>query len=291
MKKTQYIKFSLCIILSFFIFFSNTSEAKAASANEIKNASKVFDATYYAQRYPDVVAAVGNSKEALLKHYLDCGINEGRNASANFNATVYKNRYSDLASAFGDDMIRYASHYVTNGQKEGRSGKPDDNLTNITKNTDQTNSDYQFLGSYTTKYNAKEARATNVGLAASHINGVVVQPGVEFSFSNTVGPRTVENGFVEATVYINKEHAKGIGGGVCQVSSTLYATMKTIGLPATERHPHSLPVSYLPEGWDATISGTSLDLKFVNIYDRPLLITASADNGKLTISLYLKNKK
>lgn len=288
MKKTYSIAILLGVLLSIFLFISNDVVVNAAPKSDEQLCATVFDANYYAQRYPDVVAAVGNSQAALLKHYMECGINEGRNCSATFNATVYKNRYSDLAAAYGNNMIKYVIHYATHGKSEGRSGKPDNNINPVTKDT--SIDDYQFLGSYTTKYNAKEARAINVGLAASHINGVVVAPGAEFSFSNTVGPRTVENGFVEATVYINKEHAKGIGGGVCQVSSTLYATMKTIGLPATERHPHSLPVSYLPEGWDATISGTTLDLRFVNIYEKPLLITASADNGKLTVSLYLKNK-
>jgi vancomycin resistance protein YoaR len=122
------------------------------------------------------------------------------------------------------------------------------------------------------------------------MNGVVVQPGAEFSYTNTIPARTVENGYQMATVFVNKEKVKGLGGGICQVSSTLYAAMKTAGLPATERHPHSLPVDYLPEGWDATVSGQSVDLKFVNIYDKPLMIASSANGGTLTVSLYLVNK-
>lgn len=148
---------------------------------------------------------------------------------------------------------------------------------------------YSLLGTYTTKYNAKIPRATNVALAANRINGVVLNPGDLFSFTTTILPRTPENGYVSAPVIVNKEFVPGIGGGICQVSSTLYACMLTCGVPALERHPHSLPVSYIPAGMDATISGTAVDLKFVNPYNKPLMITASPDNGSLTVGLWLKN--
>ena len=85
---------------------------------------------------------------------------------------------------------------------------------------------------------------------------------------------------------VKKKPFPGTGGGICQVSSTLYAAMLTAGLPATERHPHSLQVAYIPEGMDATISGTALDLRFTNIFAEPLQIQAAADQGTLTISLY-----
>ncbi len=148
---------------------------------------------------------------------------------------------------------------------------------------------YALLGTYTTKYNAKIPRATNVALAANRINGVVLNPGDLFSFTTTILPRTPENGYVSAPVIVNKEFVPGIGGGICQVSSTLYACMLTCGVPALERHPHSLPVSYIPAGMDATISGTAVDLKFVNPYNKPLMISASPDNGSLTVGLWLKN--
>ena len=80
----------------------------------------------------------------------------------------------------------------------------------------------------------------------------------------------------------------GTGGGVCQVSSTLYAAMVYAGLPATERHAHSLPVDYLPAGLDATIAGSYLDLKFTNTFSQPLLIQASANGGTLTVTLVLQ---
>ena len=98
-------------------------------------------------------------------------------------------------------------------------------------------------------------------------------------------PRTSANGYVTAPIFINKQHGMGIGGGVCQVSSTLYAAMLAAGLPATERHPHSLPVTYIPSGMDATIAGNTLDLKFVNTFNYSIVINAVADNGTLTVSI------
>lgn len=85
----------------------------------------------------------------------------------------------------------------------------------------------------------------------TRINGVVVQPGKSFSFSSTILPRTAANGYVVAPIYISGTVGTGTGGGVCQVSSTLYAAMRYANLPATERYPHSLPVTYLPDGYDA----------------------------------------
>ena len=79
----------------------------------------------------------------------------------------------------------------------------------------------------------------------------------------------------------------GMGGGICQVSSTLYAAMVSAGLPATERHPHSLSVDYIPSGLDATIFGNTLDLRFTNIFPQPIQIRAAADQGILTILIYL----
>lgn len=144
------------------------------------------------------------------------------------------------------------------------------------------------IGTYTTYYEANVSRAVNVELAAQRINGIVVAPGGKFSFSNTILDRTTANGYVEGPIFVKGEKSTGIGGGVCQVSSTLYAAMVDAGLPATERHPHSLPVDYLPAGLDATIAGNYMDLKFTNTFSQPLLIEASAEGGKLVVTLTLQ---
>ncbi len=269
----------------------------AAEMDDMTAYSSVFDAKYYAKNNPDVVVEFGNTPNGLLLHYIQYGIKEGRSASASFNATAYKNRYADLNAAYGNNMVEYCRHYAMYGKKEGRNAKPGavvptavtPEVPKLTYVAAADTTGYTRLGFYTTKYNANIPRAINVNLAAARINGAVVQPGKGFSYSAQILPRTPQNGYVEAPVFVNKQHSVGIGGGICQVSSTLYACMLTVGLPATERHPHSLPVTYLPEGMDATISGNTLDLKFINIYNKPLMITAAADNGNLTVALWLKN--
>lgn len=280
---------AVAIITGLFTLMS--CPAKAAEQTDEQIVRQVFDANYYASQNADVLKAVGGSDVALMRHYIDHGIYEGRSASASFNATDYKNRNADLVAAYGDDMLKYVRHYVTYGKSEGRDATPAKKVQQSTNTTKSNGASYTCIGTYTTKFNSKAARATNINTAVSRINGFVLQPGQEFSYSNTILPRTPENGYVEAPVFINKEHAMGIGGGICQVSSTLYACMKTIGIPATERHPHSLPVDYLPAGWDATVSGTTLDLKFVNTYSKPLMICAdsTSTNNRLTVSLWLQD--
>jgi len=294
------VRFSKSIlVLSVFavaFMFMPRLEVNAATIDQMQLCSQVFDAEYYAATYPEIGASLNNNSALLLQHYIDYGIYEGRNASGTFNATDYMNRYPDLQAVFGNDMMAYVSHYVYSGAAEGRVATPNVNavfgiqpvLAPINVGTPSA-LPYQLLGSFTTEYVPTQARGHNIEVAAANVNGTVVAPGTTFSASNSIGQRTAANGFVEAPVFINKQHAMGMGGGVCQVSSTIYAAMKTAGIPATERHAHSLPVAYLPEGWDATISWGSLDLQFVNNYGKNIVVMTTAENGKLTASLYLQN--
>ena len=156
------------------------------------------------------------------------------------------------------------------------------------KKSAEQKSKRQVIGTYTTEYEDNISRAVNVELAAERINGVKLQPGEKFSFSNTILERTAENGYVNGPVFVKGKEVQGIGGGVCQVSSTLYAAMVDAGLKATERHAHSMPVDYVPQNLDATIAGDYLDLKFTNTFSQTLLIEAQAENGTLTVTLVLE---
>lgn len=141
--------------------------------------------------------------------------------------------------------------------------------------------------SFSTQYNEKNKnRANNIQLAASAIDGVIIQPGEVFSFNDEVGPTTRENGYKLATVFFNKEETKGYGGGVCQVSSTLFNAAEMAGMEIIERHTHSLDVAYVEKGRDATTSRKGkLDLKFQNIQSYPVVIRAYTQEGNLTIEL------
>lgn len=299
--KKRWMVGMLSILFCAVVTAVNPAQAQAATRSEKDVYRQVFDASYYYNTYPDVAAAFGMDENALLDHYVDFGAGEGRSASVEFNVQAYRQRYSDLQSAFGSDMTAYCRHYVAYGRSEGRNGSSDGQTmvsdgasveaNNVTKTTSAPlpqQASGSEIGTYTTYYQDNVPRADNVELAAAKINGVIVQPGAGFSFSGTLGPRTTANGYVEAPIFISGKTGMGIGGGICQVSSTLYAAMVSAGLPATERHAHSLRVDYLPAGLDATIAGNYKDLKFTNIYSQPLLIQASAEGGQVTVTLVLQ---
>ena len=143
------------------------------------------------------------------------------------------------------------------------------------------------LATYSTSYASSNAnRSTNIALAASKINGTVLMPGEEFSFNGTVGKRTAANGFKTATVYSNGQVTTDYGGGICQVSSTLYNTVLKANLEITNRVNHTFTVGYVPIGLDATVSWGAPDFKFKNSRSYPVKIVATTSNKRLTISVY-----
>ncbi len=142
------------------------------------------------------------------------------------------------------------------------------------------------LGSSTTKFNAGlVGRTTNVKLAASHINGTILNPGDVFSYNDVVGPRTYATGFKDATVFANGGAEDGVGGGICQVSSTLYVATLQADMEIVERRNHSLFVSYVPLGQDATVAYGSVDFRFRNNTDYPIKVVAGTNGSTLTVSL------
>ncbi len=152
--------------------------------------------------------------------------------------------------------------------------------------------DFVRAGTCTTSYATSGAnRSSNIAVAASHIHNLVVMPGQTISVSDAFLPRTAANGYKSAGVYINGVHTNGMGGGVCQVSSTLYNAVMNAGLTVTQRYPHSMPVTYLDHGLDAAIAAGSKDLKFRNDYGTPVILQATTSNKKLTVNvLVLKSE-
>ncbi|NLT96203.1 MAG: hypothetical protein GXW85_11890 [Clostridia bacterium] len=145
----------------------------------------------------------------------------------------------------------------------------------------------KLYGQFTTWFNPqKKNRTQNIIMAAQALNDYIVAPGEEFSFNQVVGPRTKEAGYNEAPIILNNQFVEGIGGGVCQVSSTLYNVLVRTKLVITERHPHSLPVQYVPKGMDAAVVYGLKDLKFVNNTKGHLLIKTYVGQGALTIKIF-----
>ena len=142
------------------------------------------------------------------------------------------------------------------------------------------------LSTYTTYFNVNEKERTeNVKLAAESINNVILMPGQEFSYNNVVGERSTERGYKIAKVYQAGQVVDGLGGGICQVSSTLYNAVVKADLEVLERKNHSLPVSYVKLGRDATVVYGVLDFRFRNNQQYPVRIETSISGGSLKIDI------
>lgn len=151
-----------------------------------------------------------------------------------------------------------------------------------------------LLSSFSTTFSANEKNRTeNLTKAAQALDMTLLQPGELLSFNQKVGPRTEGTGYKEAPVIVQNELVPGIGGGVCQVSSTLYNSVLLADLEIVERHPHEFAVAYLPPGRDATVVDGSADLKFKNNTPGYMLIRSEVKGSELKISVFGKanNKK
>ena len=143
------------------------------------------------------------------------------------------------------------------------------------------------LATFSTKYDASNTdRTTNLRLAANKINGTVLASGAEFSYNKTVGERSIAAGYKEAKIYSNGEVVDGLGGGICQISSTLYNAAVMANLDITQRRNHQFVTSYLPAGRDATVVYGSQDFKFKNSRKYPIKLELSVANGIAKVTIY-----
>jgi vancomycin resistance protein YoaR len=137
----------------------------------------------------------------------------------------------------------------------------------------------------TTFSEGKVARSDNIRLASRLIDGIVLAPGEQFSFNNVVGRRTAQAGFKVAGVYRNGRKEVDLGGGICQVSSTLYNAALLANLKIVKKQNHSMPVPYLPIGRDAAVDYNSIDLIFENSTPKPIALSAHLERGKVTFRI------
>lgn len=144
-----------------------------------------------------------------------------------------------------------------------------------------------LLGRAATKYNTKNTeRIANLVVGAKKIADNVVLPGHQFSVYDTVAPFTEENGYKNAGQYFNAELVDGLGGGICQVATTLYDAVLEAELQVDERYPHSMTVSYVDKGMDAAIAEGYQDFKFTNNTGYPIYIDAYAGGGTISVAIY-----
>lgn len=143
------------------------------------------------------------------------------------------------------------------------------------------------LSRFSTYFNTGEInRSHNLRKATASINKKVLPPDAVFSFNETVGQRTLEKGYLDAMVIVGNKFEPGLGGGICQVSSTLYNAGLLAGLEIVERHNHNLAVAYVQVGRDATVAWGLQDLKFRNNTDRPVYIRSVTSGGQLLVNIY-----
>lgn len=144
---------------------------------------------------------------------------------------------------------------------------------------------------YTSYFNSSEERKSNISLACKSLDNTIVDVNGEFSFNKTVGERTEKRGYKKAKIIVGGEFVDGVGGGVCQVSTTLYNAVLLSGLKVVEYHPHSLPVSYVAPSFDAMVNSSYADLKFINNTNNPIIIKAYADGVRVKIEIFGEEMK
>jgi vancomycin resistance protein YoaR len=143
-----------------------------------------------------------------------------------------------------------------------------------------------LVSTFTTEYGGVPNRIHNVQLVARLVDDKLIAPGAEFSFNKTTGERTAAKGFLVAPVIVNGELTTGLGGGVCQVSTTVFNTAFEAGVKITDRTNHALYISHYPQGRDATVNYPNVDLRFVNDTGHWLLLRTFVGPSSLTVSLY-----
>ncbi|SKB54486.1 Vancomycin resistance protein YoaR, contains peptidoglycan-binding and VanW domains [Lachnospiraceae bacterium] len=158
--------------------------------------------------------------------------------------------------------------------------KPKGDSETLSKITD-------VLGTFTTKYATSGAdRSANIATGCKHVNGTLLYPGEQFSVYEAVSPFTEENGYHLAGSYLNGIVVESLGGGICQVSSTLYQAVLRAELQVDQRSNHSMVVDYVPHSGDAAIAGTAKDFKFTNNTDNPIYIAGSTGGKTITFTIY-----
>jgi len=186
-----------------------------------------------------------------------------------------------------EELVKSVMQSVREGNYENPVGAVF-TVTPAARTQAQAKAQYRVIGTFTTKLTSNKNRNKNVALAAEAIDGLILKPGEEFSFNNTTGNRTKEKGYQPAGAYRNGILIEEPGGGVCQVSTTLYHSIIEAGFKTTERNAHSFAPSYVEKGQDAMVSFDGYagpDLKFVNTSAAPVVLRATVSGQELKLSI------
>lgn len=281
--------------------YSNTDIAEEAySIGRKGNIYKRFLADYHLSTEGSIIlslklTASESDVRSTLEQYLS-----NLNCEPKSNGLVLNDDYtftleegSDGVSVNVDASVEKIMDYISNEWHGGTGGVTlDAEITPYEDTSDELSQVTDLLGTATTTYDTTdEDHATNIELAASHIDGSVVYPGEEFSTDDAIGPTTEANGFRPGASYSGSLVVETFGGGICQVSTTLYDAVLEAELEVTERHNHSHKIGYVEPGFDASITTDTdviWDFRFVNDTDAPIYIQADAGDGQLTFNIYGK---
>lgn len=164
---------------------------------------------------------------------------------------------------------------LTGKMSEVKPAVTEDSLKTVNKN----------IGSFTTYFSAGPS-GHNIQVGTSYIDNILIMPGETFSCTDAIGPTTLERGFGYANTYVNGKVVPGLGGGVCQIATTVYNAELRAGILPTERQNHMMTVGYVGLGLDATLADNAIDLKFKNPYDFPIVVNAYTSGGSLVVELW-----
>jgi len=191
-------------------------------------------------------------------------------------------------SVVGVDINYYDAVALLNDTESGKTVTIDVEYTDpeITRDYLENLIFRDIIGQCVTQIGGSANRLNNIILASEAIDGLVLEPGEDFSFNHIVGRRTSARGYKSAPAFSGGQTVQAIGGGICQVSSTIYSAIKDTDIRVRERHAHGQPISYLPRGRDATVSWGTLDFKFINNTEYPLRIDIDIDGRTLTVQVF-----
>lgn len=208
--------------------------------------------------------------------------NENNNTVNNANAT----RISTNATIEDNNNYTNNAEIINVAVFDNNSVNQTQNQINSSESDEQPNEEVE-IASFTTKILTDDTdRENNISITCSKINNYTIKSGETFSFTNTVGKATYDKGYEKADIFdANGNKTKGLGGGNCQVSSTLYNAVMAADLEVVERHPHSSKVYYVPDGKDAAVAYGSLDFKFKNTTNNDIKIYSSSTDDEVSIRI------
>ncbi len=264
----------------------------AASAYKIMKKAKRGKLAYdfpiqYTVENDTAKKALNESAQAVLQQPENASVTQDGSG----NVQVVKEKDGEVLNT--KKTIQNLKTYL-NKDRDGKGGsvqaKVDIKAPEVT--SDELDDITDLLGSCTTYYDADESgRAQNVESGANHLNGILLQPGEEQSADEAMRPYTEENGYAEAASFAGNTVVQTMGGGICQVSTTLYGALLYAELEIVERHPHSMLVSYAEPSMDAAIADDVMDLVFKNNLEYPIYIESVLQGGSVTINIYGKETR